>query len=197
MYKRYGLLGSIRLVISFVYTKIAYPKAKLIRLPFDIRNKRNIKIGKGFTTGFGCRIEAHPISSQLDKCIVLGVNVEINDYVHIAAGQLVHIGNDVLIASKVFITDLNHGIYTGTNVDSPLSLPNNRKIYAQPVHIKDRVWLGENVCVLPGITIGEGAIIGAGSIVTGDIPPNSIAAGNPCKVIKVFDFQQNSWVRYE
>ncbi|TZF86451.1 acetyltransferase (plasmid) [Pedobacter sp. BS3] len=195
MYKRYGLLGSIRLVISLIYTKTVCSRARLVRLPFDIRNKQYISIGKGFTSGFGCRIEAHPIKELTQKCVIFGKNVEINDYVHIAAGYRVEIGNNVLIASKVFITDLNHGIYSGKNVDTPTSLPKDRKIYTDPVYIGDRVWLGENVCVLPGVTIGEGTIIGAGSVVTKDVPPNSIAVGNPCKVIKVFDFQQNSWIK--
>jgi acetyltransferase-like isoleucine patch superfamily enzyme len=56
-----------------------------------------------------------------------------------------------------------------------------------PVRIGKRVWIGENACILPGVSIGDGAVIGAGSVVTKDIPPNSIAAGNPAKVIRTID----------
>ena len=176
MYKRYGLLGSFRLLISFIYTKIAYPKARLIRLPFDIRNSNSIVIGNGFTSGFSCRLEAYPVAAK-DKVLFLGDNIEINDYVHISAGQNVSIGNNVLIASKVFISDINHGNYSTEDQDSPLSKPNSRKLSTSPVIIKDNVWLGEGVCVMAGVTIGFGCIIGALSVVTKDIPDYTIAVG--------------------
>jgi acetyltransferase-like isoleucine patch superfamily enzyme len=188
MLARYGFLGVIKLFISLIYTRVCFPKSRLIRLPFDIRNKKYIKIGEGFTSGFGCRLEAHPISDKLKSCLIIGKDVEINDYVHIAAGEKVEIGNDVLIASKVFISDLNHGNYTG-------SKPNKRGILTKPVKILDRVWIGENVCIMSGVTIGAGAIIGAGSVVTKDIPDNSIAVGNPCRVIKIFSREKKMWIK--
>lgn len=194
MLNRYGILGSFRLLISLLYTKLFYPQARLIRLPFDVRNKKNIQIGKNFTSGFGCRIEAFPLDKTFDKCIRIGKNVQINDYVHIAAGESIVIGNNVLIASKVFITDLNHGKYSNQMSDSPLSLPNDRAIYTNPVIIEDNVWLGENVCVLPGCLIGFGSVIGALSVVTKNIPPNSIAVGNPAKVIKQYDYSKKLWL---
>lgn len=61
----------------------------------------------------------------------------------------------------------------------------NRGIeYARPITVGNNVWIGGNVCVLPGVTIGDNCVIGAGSVVVKDIPANSVAAGNPCKVIK-------------
>ena len=194
MYKRYGLLGCIKLVKAIIFTKIFYPKARLIRLPFDIRNKRFIQIGSAFTTGFGCRIEAHPLHESTNKCIVIGENVQINDYVHIAAGESVSIGNNVLIASKVFISDINHGNYTGQNSDSPDVPPALRPLSTKPVVIEDNVWLGESVCVLAGVTIGKGSIIGSLSVVSKSIPPFSIAVGTPAKVIKEYDFNSKSWI---
>lgn len=58
------------------------------------------------------------------------------------------------------------------------------KASAKPIVIEDNVWIAANVVVLPGVTIGEGSVIGAGSVVTKDIPPSSLAFGNPCKVIR-------------
>lgn len=194
MLKRYGFLGFLRLLVSGFYTKIFFRKARLIRLPFDIRNRRNIQMGEGFTTGFGCRIEAYPQKNETDKILTIGKNVEINDYVHIAAGEKIIIGDNVLIASKVFISDLNHGNYKGTKQDSPLSTPNSRKLSTDPVLIKDNVWIGEGVCIMPGVTIGSGCIIGASSVVTKDIPDYCIAVGSPAKVIKEFDFDKNEWI---
>ncbi|WP_017258051.1 DapH/DapD/GlmU-related protein [Pedobacter arcticus] len=193
MLRRYGVFGCFKLILSLIFTKLFYTNARLIRLPFDIRNKRYIKIKKGFTTGFGCRLEAVEIAGQNPPSIILGENIQINDYVHIASGELVSIGNNVLIASKVFITDINHGEYSNKFSDSPLSIPNNRKLSTRPVIIEDNVWLGENVCILPGVFIGAGSIIGAASVVTKDIPSYSIAVGNPAKVVKFFDFAENSW----
>ncbi|WP_016991093.1 DapH/DapD/GlmU-related protein [Flavobacterium sp. ACAM 123] len=193
MYERYGLLGSFRLFISLIYTKIVYPNARLIRLPFDIRNKRNIIIGKSFTTGVGCRIEAFPLNDSYTSCIEIGENVQLNDYVHIGAVGSIKIGNNVLMASKIYISDHNHGSYDEGISDHPMSLPLDRKPICKPVVIGDNVWIGESVCVLPGVSIGEGCIIGALSVVTKSIPAYSIAVGSPARVVKQFDFEQNKW----
>lgn len=193
MLKRYGFFGCIKLIRSVIFTRIFFRSARLIRLPFDIRNKRLILLGKGFTTGFGCRLEAHPFKNTTPYCITIGKNVQINDYVHIAAGQSVTIGDNVLIASKVFITDLNHGSYNNENSDDPLIPPNNREINCNPVSIEENVWLGENVCVMPGVKIGKGTIIGASAVVTKNIPAYVIAVGNPAKIIKSYNFETKIW----
>lgn len=194
MLKRYGVYGSIRLVLSVIFTKIFFPKARLIRLPFDLRNKKYINLGHKLTTGFGCRIEAYPLNKNAECCITFGNNVEINDYVHIASALNVEIGNDVLIASKVYISDINHGKYRGENQDSPYSKPNDRSLSAEKITICDNVWIGESCCILPGVSIGKGSIIGALSVVTKDIPEYSIAVGAPAKVIKKYDFDTQSWM---
>jgi acetyltransferase-like isoleucine patch superfamily enzyme len=193
MLKKYGVLGSFRLIWSLIYTKLAFPNARLIRLPFDIRNSHFINIGKNFTTGFGCRIEAFPAHGNYRHNIEIGEDVQINDYVHISAVDKVTIGNHVLIASKVFISDNNHGSYTNEDSDSPESIPALRKSSYKPVVIHDHVWIGESVCILPGVTIGKGSIIGALSVVTTNIPENCIAVGAPARIIKTYDFHKKVW----
>lgn len=194
--KRYGVSRLINLVINVIRTRIFYRKSRLIRFPFDIRNRQYIDLGTGLTTGIGCRIEAHPIDSlSKNKCLIFGNNIEINDYVHIVASQSVKIGNDVLMASKIFISDTNHGCYDGEFAEqsSPLIRPNDRPLSAKPVVIEDNVWIGESVSILPGVTIGKGAIIGANSVVSRDIPEFVIAVGSPAKPIKNFNFETERW----
>ena len=194
--RTYGLIGSVRLLLDLILTKIFYPSCRLIRFPFDIRSKKHIKLGKNFTSGRYCRLEAHPQTLHAESCLIIGERVQINDFVHIVASEKVYIGNDVLIASKVFISDLNHGSYGRHNLhDSPLTLPATRPLSSSPVYIEDRVWLGEFVVVLPGVTIGSGSIIGSMSVVTKNIPANCIAIGSPAKVIKHFNFETNTWER--
>jgi acetyltransferase-like isoleucine patch superfamily enzyme len=193
MIKKYGIIGSLRIGLSFVYTKLFFSNARLIRLPFDIRNKRYIKIGDHFTTGFGCRIEAFPLNDSNKVCIEIGENVQINDFVHIGAVGSIKIGNNVLMASKIYISDHNHGSYDNQLSDDPLSIPIDRLPICKPVEICNNVWLGESVCVLPGVTIGEGSVIGAMSVVTKNIPAYSIAVGNPARVVKQYNFQNKNW----
>ncbi len=185
----------LKLVLNLIRTKLFYPSARLIRFPFRIRGRKFINLGERLTTGVDCRIDA--FSSTSDICLFFGNDIQINDHVHIGAIEEVRIGNNVLIASKVFITDHNHGYYGDeiSKQSSPLVSPISRELVSSPVIIDDDVWLGEFVTVLPGVTIGKGAIIGAMSVVTKDIPPYSIAIGVPAKVFKYFDFDKNQWVR--
>lgn len=194
LYRTYGFLGILGLIYFKCRTKLLFPNARLIRFPFRVRGVKHIRIGDNFTTGYNCRLDAFDINHKEKPLISIGRNVEINDDVHIGAIESVEIHDDVLIASKVFISDHNHGQYIGDNSDSPLTPPKIRLLYSKPVIIKKNVWIGEFVSVLPGVTIGEGSIIGTMSVVNKDIPPYSIAVGSPAKVIKQYDFNLNKWI---
>lgn len=192
---KYGIVGSVRLVKNLILTKIFFHNARLIKFPFDIRNKKNIKIGDKFSTGIFCRVEAYPKHIS-DVIMTIGKNVRINDFVHITAADSVTIGDNVLIASKVLITDVAHGSYIGDEQDSrPDEIVNNRELSTKSVFIGNNVWIGENVNILPGVFIGNNCIIGAGSVVTGYFLANSIIAGNPARVIKKYDFDIKRWVK--
>jgi acetyltransferase-like isoleucine patch superfamily enzyme len=193
--RQHGLFGTLRLALSVIATKLIAPRARLIRLPVYIRNRRLIEFGPGFTSGVGLRIEAFGADGDPAR-IRIGRAVQVNDYVHIGAVQSVRIGDNVLIASKVFISDHNHGAYSGDAPhDSPDVPPNLRPLSSAPVVIEDNVWIGEFVSVLPGVTIGRGSIIGSMSVVTRDVPPDSIAVGSPARVIKRFSRQTGRWER--
>ena len=89
----------------------------------------------------------------------------------------IHIGRSVLIGPGVVLACAGHPIHSEQRCSSALET-------SDPITIEDGVWIGANSTVCGGVTIGEGCVIGAGSVVIRDIPPNSLAAGNPCRVIR-------------
>lgn len=109
-----------------------------------------------------------------------GYNIEIGENFFANMNLIILDGAKVKIGDNAFIAP-NVGIYTAGH---PLDAEQrNRGLeYAYPVTIGNNVWIGAHVAILPGVTIGDGAVIAAGSIVTKDIPANALAAGNPCKV---------------
>lgn len=154
-----------------------------------------MKIGPGLTTGVNVRLMAEARHGS-GPVLRIGHHVNMNDSVHIGAIEQVVIGDHVLIASRVFISDHNHGGYhVNGGASSPEIPPVERQLSSKPVRIGNNVWLGEQVCVLPGVSIGDGAIIGASSVVTRDVPANSIAAGNPARVIRKYDPSTQTWKR--
>lgn len=168
---------------SLVCTRLFFPGARLIRRPVYLRGKRGFSFGPGFTTGYRCRIEV--FNPREGVKLRLGKNCKLGDNVHLVASQRVTLGDDCLLASHIFISDTNHG-----TVDSdPRISPDARELTTAPVEIGSRVWLGEGVCVLPGARIGDGCIIGAHSVVTGEIPANCVAVGAPARVVRRYNFQ--------
>lgn len=189
--RKYNFYSILNIILSLFYTKCFHRNARLIRLPVSIRGNNNIKFGENFVTGRYCRIDA--LSNKKEQ-IVIGDNCQINDSVHIAAVEKVIIGENVLIASRVFITDHQHGKYSGFNQSLAKQRVVERELNSAPVNIESNVWLGEGVVILPGVTIGANSIIGANSVVTRNVPSNSISCGVPAKVIKVFDDSKSEWV---
>ncbi len=157
-----------------------------IQQPYHIFNPKYISIGDNFRSLYNLRVEA--IDKYYDQTfepkIIIGNNVQFNSDCHIGAIDRVTIGNNVLIASKVFISDHSHG--TSEKLDLDI-YPERRKLISKgPVIINDSVWIGEGACVLSGVTVGKNSIIGSNSVVNKNVPPYSIVAGIPAKVIKSY-----------
>lgn len=150
----------------------------------------NLIIGKDSFIGAGSELLVYRMhfTRPLDSKLLIGTHVRITARCRITCAGNITIGSDTLIAPDVFITDHNHGMnpeLEGGYSPQPLEI--------QDVTIGKGVWLGQRVCVLPGVNIGDHSIIGANSVVTGNIPSYTIAVGAPARVIKRWNFDRKCW----
>ena len=161
----------------------------VIENPFDYGDlPSKICIGNNTSILKNARINIYGSSIDNDIIVNIGDGCYIGTNFCILAKENVTIENNVLIASNVIITSENHGI------DPECSSPYmDQELTGLPVKIGAGCWIGEKVIILPGVSIGDKSIIGAGSIVTKNVPSYSIAVGNPAKVIKKYNFSTHRW----
>lgn len=191
----YGI-GEIVQNIGYVLkSRLFFRNVRLIRFPITIRGKKYIEFGKKLTTGRYCRIEVN--GRHEGKRLIFGENDNIGDFVSIRCADRIKIGNNVLIGSKVLIIDHSHGTYCGEKQDSPNIPPNERLLSVDPITIGDNVWIGEASIIQKGVSIGEGSIIAANSVVTKNIPAGVIVGGSPAMVLKIYDQENKEWNRCE
>lgn len=158
-----------------------------------------------------------PPSKQTEKQALLkNMFAEIGDDCYIETpfhanwgGKFAHFGHHIYANFNLTLVD-DTTIYVGNYVQfgpnvvlaagtHPID-PESRKKQAQynlPIHIKDNVWIGANTVVLPGVTIGENSVIGAGSVVTKNIPANVVAVGNPCRVLREINEHDRTFYNQE
>lgn len=151
--------------------------------PF-VKGAAHIRIGDSFKARDGLRIEA--IDSYKEEHyhpeIQIGNDASLGSDCHLGAIDKIVIGDHFLAGNRLYISDHNHGRMDGSEKKIP---PLERKLYSKgPVMIGDNVWVGDGVAILPGVTIGNNVVIGASSVVTKDVPSDSVAAGVPAKVVK-------------
>ncbi|MBP3821397.1 sugar O-acetyltransferase [bacterium] len=115
-----------------------------------------------------------PFYTEFGKNIKIGKHVFINSCCHFQDNGGIEIGDRTMIGPNVTIVTINHDIKPKTRINA---MP-------KPIKIGKNVWIGADCTILPGITIGDNSIIGAGSVVTKDVPYNVIVAGNPARIIK-------------
>lgn len=149
-----------------------------------LRGMQHIFIEEKTSFGFGCILTAwdNYENQKLSPNIKIGKNSHFGEYNHITAINSITIGNGVLTGRWVTITDNAHG---KSDYNDLCIEPYKRNLYSKgPVIIEDNVWIGDKVSIMPNVKIGQSSIIAANAVVTKDIPPFSIAAGIPAKVIK-------------
>ena len=127
-----------------------------------------------FTCDYGCHIFVGDNFYANFGCVILDVNK-------------VTIGNNVMFAPSVHI-------FAATHPTDPF-VRNSGLELGLPITIGDNVWIGGNSTINPGVKIGNNCVIGSGSVVTHDIPDNSIAVGNPCRVVKSIDVDKDYWMQ--
>ena len=97
------------------------------------------------------------------------------------------VGHDVRLAQNIVVSGLNHNY---AEIDQPIHA---QGVSTKPVVIGDESWIGANVVIVPGVTIGKHSVVAAGSVVTKNVPQYSVAAGNPAKILKQYNFETQQW----
>lgn len=140
-------------------------KVRIIHRNCDIRLGRRVNLHAGVKlSGFG--------NAGKRASLVIGDGVAVGDRTEIHAGNEVSIGDGTLIAWDCCIMDRD---YHKLGAETELT---------RPVHIGKHVWIGCNALILKGVTVGDGAVVAAGSVVTKDVPPAALVGGNPARIIK-------------
>lgn len=159
-----------------------------------IEGAENISVGDNTWFGRGSEIillKSH-FQQNLQSTLILGDHVRATARCRITCAEKIIIEDDVLIAPDVFITDHEHGL--DPTVEGGYS---PQEIRTDCVKISKGVWLGQRVCVLSGVTIGQHSIIGANSVVTHDIPEYCIAVGCPARIVKRYNIAKKEWENNE
>ncbi len=190
-------LGALR-ILSAVQRRIhgfgALGAGSIIRPPYTLVSPRCIFIGARTTIGPNALLSvvtAH-LGDRYDPARRIGDDCSIGQNFVIGCIDEVAIGSKVLISSNVFIGDTIHGYADISRpvIDQPLERRG-------AVHIEDGAFLGINAVVLPGVRIGRNAVVGAGAVVTRDVPAWSVVAGNPGRLIRRYDFEAGRWLRLD
>ena len=193
MIYRPGLALKLHLIGAMVYAsylKHKFKKASSLKVhnsPVLVRGGKYIELGEDVTLNFYARLEAvdaYSTGQTFTPQMILGDHVIVQALCHIGCINKVVVGKYTSLGQRTYVTDHIHGEVTKENMDIPHT---QRNLYSKgPVIIGEYVQIGENCSIMPGVTIGDHSIIGANSVVTKDIPPYSIAAGVPAKVLKSF-----------
>lgn len=150
----------------------------------NLQGLKYIHVGDNTYIGRNAQLTAWDsfAEKQYTPNITIGSNCLLRDGIHITAIGTITIGDNLLTGTNVLITDNAH---SGEDKEAMALSPKDRPLTSKgAITIGDNVWIGNNACIMPCVTIGDGAIIGANSVVTHDVPAYSVAAGVPAKVFK-------------
>ena len=176
----------------------SFGKDSIIKPILNSYNEQYISIGNNVNIGSFCRITVstefggYKVKSKNKIRLKIGDYVDVGNNSFISANNSIEIGEHVIMAPYVFITDHDHGF---KNV--------NKHLHEQPLtengytQIGNNVFIGTKSTILKNVKIGNHSVIGSNSVVTEDVPAYSVAAGNPAKIIKKYDYQLKKWKKYK
>ncbi|MCP3429120.1 acyltransferase [Opacimonas viscosa] len=183
-------------LLNYVYPSVEFVGFKKINIGFGnvirryclfhsdvFKSGSLISIGNGNVFSNGATLKAYGNELIVGNQVFLGERVQIQ-----AFGRVV-VSDKVMIAANTFISSSNH------DLQDPLSERYLQEENPGDVYIGESVWIGANSIITAGVSIGDKSVIGAGSVVTKNIPPFSIALGNPAVVIKYYDKVNKKWCR--
>lgn len=191
---------NVKQAIKSIYMHVRYPviymksghigKCCFIGRRARVNKLRYLNMGNNCRLGNDCRISFFDtfFGERYSPSLEFGDNVYIGDHITVLCADRIVIEDNVLMASHITITSENHGI----NPEAEACYA-KQPLITKEVHIGAGVWIGEKAIILPGVDIGEKAIIAAGAVVTKSVPAFSIAAGNPARVIKKYNFTSGEW----
>lgn len=168
---------------------LSFGKDSLI-VPYlhSVTGGKHISIGKNCFIDRGVQLaawERYGEESGFNPSLKIGNNCGIGANSHITCINCIKIGNNVRTGKNVLITDNAHGASERAILEIN---PHDRPLISKgPVIIEDNVWIGEKACLMPGIKVGRGAIIGSGAVVTHDVLPYCVVGGCPAKIIKIME----------
>jgi len=199
IYKRLKLkrtLKKLKEIIKYSNTTIFLSSFFIdVRDPLKLQKRKYVEIGND--SMLGCKL----IFEKQTGCIEIGDRSYVGEGTNIISINSVKIGNDVTIAWGCTIYDHNsHSVYWRERKNDTLQCikdyqktgnfienKNWSNVKSSPIKICDKVWIGFDCVILKGVTIGEGAVVGARSVVTKDVQPYTVVAGNPAKVVKTLE----------
>lgn len=183
------ICNAFRWRFFFIFNKMLFKKfgkKSQIMNSFKIEGHKNIEIGKNVFIGYKSWISSVSFTSESSQ-LIIGNGCKIGNFNHFYSTKSIIIGENVLTADKVYISDNLHNY---DDVTVPIVKQSLKQI--GEVFIGDGSWLGENVCVI-GAKIGKNCVIGANSVVTKDIPDYCVVVGAPAKIIKRYCFDSFTW----
>jgi acetyltransferase-like isoleucine patch superfamily enzyme len=139
---------------------------------FEIGREATLRLGRWSWIGHGTKIRIHEGEASIGAKSVLGQECTISAFQHVS------IGRECIVADRVMLIDFDHGV---VEVERPIRL---QGIYKRDVSVGHNCWIGYGACILRGVTVGDNAIVGANTVVTKDVAPNSVVAGTPARVLR-------------
>ena len=184
-YRAYRVWRSRMTILRSLWLRCAFKKCPnnvYLGKIGHIEHPECVTLGSGVSFGDNFYIYVNKHKGNPAPEILIGDNCWFGADNHITANLRIEIGDNVLTGKRVTISDNNHG---NSEKETLGQAPRLREVVSKGhIRIGNNVWIGENSVVLSGVTIGDGAIIAAGAIVTKDVPPYAIVGGNAAKVIK-------------